>query len=566
MRRHLVSILLLVLFVVPSSTVSAARFIDHGDGTRTDTLTGLMWQAQVDGNQYGREGAVTYCEELSLAGNSDWRIPRIDELRTLYRPPADASGPFYWSGTQQGTICAWGVRSGYGRVTLNCDDYDYPTGYVQCVRDGPFWPLDPSERLENITEQRARDTIEEYEWQRADAGPFETLDDAVAYCENLVLDDCDDWRLPAIRELETIIDYTRTDPALPDEIFEGRSEYYWSRTRMPENLHYLVHFGSGAVINLQRSKIKKMGAYARCVRWGAKPAGDFTAEPTSGYYPLQVNFFSKSLGGEISSYRWNFGDGTRSTDPHPVHTYSRPGTFNVTLTTYGPTALHKVTKKKFIVVKNRAPKVSITAPSGRKAFLAPAEITIKARASDEDGSIKWVNFFAGGRKIGRDQAEPFELVWKNVPAGVYDLKAVAVDDFNRKRESKVVRVTVGKASDLALTMNEPGSPAKVGDLITYFMTVKNLGPDTGSNVTVTDTLPSNVEYVSAISSKGSCNKSGNSISCRLGRLPVNGEGTVEIVAKAASAGVVTNTAQVGGTEGDPNPDNNRQTVKTTVVR
>ncbi|MFC1853259.1 DUF1566 domain-containing protein [candidate division CSSED10-310 bacterium] len=64
------------------------HFIDNGDGTVTDTKTGLMWTKKDSWNVTG--GCVTYSEsisyvrQLSTGGFSNWRIPTINELRTLY--------------------------------------------------------------------------------------------------------------------------------------------------------------------------------------------------------------------------------------------------------------------------------------------------------------------------------------------------------------------------------------------------------------------------------------------------------------------------------------------------
>lgn len=60
-------------------------------------------------------------------------------------------------------------------------------------------------------------------------------------------------------------------------------------------------------------------------------AASFTAAPQSGTAPLQVQFTDTSTG-EPAAWLWDFGDGTNSTEQHPFHTYTAPGTYTVSLT------------------------------------------------------------------------------------------------------------------------------------------------------------------------------------------------------------------------------------------
>ena len=55
-------------------TLHPPFFIVNGDGTVTDTVTGLMWQ-QTDGGEMTVEAAETYCASLMLGGYDDWRLP-----------------------------------------------------------------------------------------------------------------------------------------------------------------------------------------------------------------------------------------------------------------------------------------------------------------------------------------------------------------------------------------------------------------------------------------------------------------------------------------------------------
>lgn len=65
------------------------------------------------------------------------------------------------------------------------------------------------------------------------------------------------------------------------------------------------------------------------------PTPAFTLEAPSGPAPLQVSFTDLSSAG-AGTWDWDFGDGTSSTQRHPVHVYAQPGVFPVRLTVTGP--------------------------------------------------------------------------------------------------------------------------------------------------------------------------------------------------------------------------------------
>ncbi len=58
-------------------------FVDNSDGTITDNATGLMWQQADDGTSRDWENALSYSDSLTLAGNSDWRLPNAKELQSI---------------------------------------------------------------------------------------------------------------------------------------------------------------------------------------------------------------------------------------------------------------------------------------------------------------------------------------------------------------------------------------------------------------------------------------------------------------------------------------------------
>jgi len=128
---------------------SSSAFIDNGDGTVKDTSTGLMWQQDTAPDMTWQE-ALAYCEGLDLGDHTDWRLPTINELRSLvdfsrcnptinttYFPNTVLFN--YWSSTTY-----VGSRSYAWRVYFK-DVYNYPnnhwgnkvnTFYVRAVRGG----------------------------------------------------------------------------------------------------------------------------------------------------------------------------------------------------------------------------------------------------------------------------------------------------------------------------------------------------------------------------------------------------------------------------------------------
>jgi len=119
--------------------------VDRGDGTIFDTRTNLLWQQSSSTKQYTWKDAHTYCEKLDLAGYRDWRLPTIEELKTLIEkehqpsicPVFKCKSDWYWSSSSYVVYPggAWFVyfHGGGG-------DYNGVKGYrlfVRAVRSGP---------------------------------------------------------------------------------------------------------------------------------------------------------------------------------------------------------------------------------------------------------------------------------------------------------------------------------------------------------------------------------------------------------------------------------------------
>jgi uncharacterized repeat protein (TIGR01451 family) len=122
------------------------------------------------------------------------------------------------------------------------------------------------------------------------------------------------------------------------------------------------------------------------------------------------------------------------------------------------------------------------------------------------------------------------------------------------------------AADLSVTKSDSPDPVSRGAELTYNIVVTNNGPGSAASVQLTDTLPVNVQFVSATSAVGSCVQAGGTVVCDLGDLSNSSSVTVTIVVKPKRAGTITNTAQVNSLSPDPNSDNNTDTEQTTIVR
>jgi predicted amidohydrolase len=91
---------------------------------------------------------------------------------------------------------------------------------------------------------------------------------------------------------------------------------------------------------------------------------------------------------------------------------------------------------------NVTPTVTMTSPANGASFIAPATISIAASASDSDGSVAQVGFYAGTTLLSTSTASPYAFTWSNVPAGTYMVTARAIDNAGTATSSPAISVTV----------------------------------------------------------------------------------------------------------------------------
>ncbi len=280
-------------------TISAPSYRDNGDGTVSDLVTDLMWQ-QDPGSKITLAEAEAMVDDYALAGHYDWRIPTIKELYSLIRfdgtDPSgmmgdDTSGltPFiddvfafeygdltqgeriidsqfltstlYVSTTMNGDETVFGVNFADGRIkgypVLNPQTQAGNTFFSIFVREGDSYGLNS---FQDNGDGTITDSATGLMWMQQDSGHLGAgqngglnWEDALAWSTELEYATYTDWRLPTAKELQSIVDYTRSpatdgtaaiDPvflASPISDEAGGSDYafYWSSTT------HVNHVGSG---------------------------------------------------------------------------------------------------------------------------------------------------------------------------------------------------------------------------------------------------------------------------------------------------------------------------------
>ncbi|MFY0625552.1 MAG: polysaccharide lyase family 7 protein [Reichenbachiella sp.] len=96
---------------------------------------------------------------------------------------------------------------------------------------------------------------------------------------------------------------------------------------------------------------------------------------------------------------------------------------------------------------NSAPTSDMTAPADGSIFDVGDNITITADATDSDGTISKVEFFAGPDKLGEDTSAPYSFVWENVPVGNFGLSTTATDNEGAATSSSSFIISVKPSYD-----------------------------------------------------------------------------------------------------------------------
>lgn len=263
---------------VPTYTVK-------GD-TLTDSVTKLTWQLAVAPGVLTWQQAVQYCAGLQLDGASDFRLPTRLELETLVdfgvsfdqnmfppelqEPHSDPLGrpTCLWSRTGgNGAGKRWQVCPVSGGNWYAAPWYfnESSVGSVRCVRG----PVIKQRFVISKDGKMAFDESTGLVWWRE---PFQGEMgwwEAISACENASLDGLNDWRLPSVKELNSLVDLSQGQPTIDASVFPHvQPEPYWSSTYVRDGVDdaWAVTFGDMPDTNGVRA-----GAWASFLPGGGMP-------------------------------------------------------------------------------------------------------------------------------------------------------------------------------------------------------------------------------------------------------------------------------------------------------
>jgi hypothetical protein len=253
------------------------------------------------GNGTDTEDFIKALNDAHYGGYSDWHLPTIKELGDIVEYSIPNPGPmidpvyfpdnyssFYWSSTTVvgNSSTAWLLDFGQG---FDGNYNGKGDGYVRAVRGGQSGTTGS---YKNNNDGTVTDTNTSLMWQQ-DGSSYKTWEQALAYCEDLSLGGYADWRLPTSKELRSIVDNSRYNPAINTTYFPNTAaSWYWSSTTFVyyTPLKWGVHFDYGNANG--GSNYNADFSYVRAVRGGQSSPNPICAATLDSDLLLNIPYLS----------------------------------------------------------------------------------------------------------------------------------------------------------------------------------------------------------------------------------------------------------------------------------
>ncbi|MEI7899993.1 MAG: DUF1566 domain-containing protein [bacterium] len=291
-------------------TINPPSYTDSGDGTIMDNVTGLTWQ-KTDGGEMTYESATEYSATLSLGGYNDWRLPSAHELYSIawfgntVAPAVNTNAftvtpaEYWWSCDVQAgnTNNVWVANAG-GGIGNHPKSESFSAGgtkkiHARCVR-GMSAPSKPLHHFVQNGDGTVTDPDTGLVWQQSQSAFPTNWEGALQVAENLTLGGRSDWRLPNIKELQSLNDEALAQPSVDTNVFSGTTagSAYWSSTTLraspTQAWCHTCQYGVTTYLN------KTSNLWVRCVRQGLSITGTAQSVATPG--PADAVWVTSAVG------------------------------------------------------------------------------------------------------------------------------------------------------------------------------------------------------------------------------------------------------------------------------
>jgi hypothetical protein len=260
--------------------INAPSFTNNNNGTITDNVTGLMWQ-QVDGGEMTFESAASYCNSLTLGGLSGWRLPTpIEAFSILNHQNSNpaintnyftlTSAGYWWTSVfeNNSTTKVWCTNSGGGIGNHPKAETISAGGtkkfHARAVRTFST-PTTITNHFTDNGDGTIIDNLTQLVWQKIPNTAALTWEQALVYAEGLSIGNLTDWRLPNIKELQSINNELATNPSVFAPYFSNVGVHnYWSSTTLPNQTLSAWYWSTSFGITTYSAKTGTN--YVLCVR------------------------------------------------------------------------------------------------------------------------------------------------------------------------------------------------------------------------------------------------------------------------------------------------------------
>lgn len=230
-------------------TINSPFFILNEKGIIWDTMTYLMWQ-QSDGGEMTIENALKYADTLTLGGYTDWRLPSAIEAYSVLNhqnsnPALDITyftkndAAYWWTGDVQkndpNKIWVTNAGGGIGNhpKTETISAGGNKKFHVRAVRN-MMAPETILQRFEKKENEMVFDNLTNLFWIALPNNVPVSWEGALTYADSTAISGYNDWRVPNIKELQSLQDVRLVQPCIDASFFPDIGlRKYWSSTSLP---------------------------------------------------------------------------------------------------------------------------------------------------------------------------------------------------------------------------------------------------------------------------------------------------------------------------------------------